>query len=117
MSTSLVKNYGLIGNGSVVKIKIDIGFGQLGVTKINLGDNTIVDNTQGSFEKVVGIDTELKGKKLFCVTTVTDVRNETNNTSVDYLLTGGIKAYSNSLQESVNSQGEVLFYTSMFIFV
>ena len=116
MGTYLEKLY-RVKTTSVVTLKIEIGYAQKGYTTVFLGDKKIVNNKKNSFEKVLeekGKD--LKGKTLFCQTMVTDVRTETNETSVKYELTGGRKDFKQKLQESVESHGDVKHYVANITF-
>lgn len=116
MSTSLSKFYQVRDEDSVT-FKITIGHGQVGITSVNLGKERIKSDYQNTLELTIpekGKD--LKGKKLFCSTIVADVRTETNETSVTYELTGGAKPFKQTLQESVESEGDVVFYVATFLF-
>ncbi|MGE5811696.1 MAG: hypothetical protein ACM339_09355 [Ignavibacteria bacterium] len=116
MSNSLTKAYQLHKDDTELKLTIAIGEGQLGVTSVNLENDLIVNNETGTVEKIIGKCIELIGKSLYCSSTVTDIRTETNKTSITYRLEGGINFYENTLQETVNNEGDVVRYNASFFF-
>jgi GTP cyclohydrolase III len=116
MSTTLSKFY-QVRDEEKVKLKITIGYGQIGTTSVNLGKNKIISDHENTLEETtLGSGKELVSKKLFCSTIVADVRTETNETSVTYELIGGVKPFKQTLQESVESEGDVVFYIATFLF-
>lgn len=116
MSTALSKFYRVRDEDSVT-LKITIGHGQVGITSVNLGKERIESDHQNTLElKIPGKGKDLKSKKLFCSTIVADVRTETNATSVTYELIGGVKPFKQTLQETVESEGDVVFYVATFLF-
>ncbi|HVO72510.1 MAG TPA: hypothetical protein VMT35_00690 [Ignavibacteriaceae bacterium] len=116
MSTSMTKTYQLRKDEGEIKLTIIIGEAQLGVTSVSLENDLIVNNETGKIEKVIGRGNALIGKSLFCGSTVTDVRTETNKTSITYRLEGGVSTYENTLQETVNTEGAVIRYNATFFF-
>jgi hypothetical protein len=116
MSSSLTKAYQLRKDGTEIKLIISIGEAQLGVTSVSLENDLIVNNKAGTVERIIGKDSNLVGKSLYCGSTVTDVRTETNRTSITYRLEGGVNVYENTLQETVNNDGEVVRYNASFFF-
>ncbi len=116
MSTSLSKFYKVRGDDTVT-LKINIGHAQVGTTTVNLGLQQLVSGHKDSLSLTLpGTGTDLDGKTLFCSTIVADVRSETNQTSVTYEITGGVSDFKQTLQESVTSNGDVIFYTATFRF-
>ena len=116
MSTSLSKFY-RIRDEDPVTLKITIGHGQIGTTILNLSGEELVSGHKGSLEYVLPKSgKELNNKTLYCSTIVADVRTETNETSVTFELIGGLKPFKQTLQESVESEGDVVFYTTTFRF-
>ncbi|UCD18313.1 MAG: hypothetical protein JSV44_05220 [Candidatus Zixiibacteriota bacterium] len=117
MSTKVYKSYRLEDN-SQVTLKVTIGHGQKGITDVFLGDRKIIDGKLGSFEeKLPGTGRDLNGQSMLCTTIVADIRTETDETSVRYALAGGVKPYVQPLQESVDSPGDVKYYTATFDFL
>jgi hypothetical protein len=117
MSTSLTKLYRVNNDDQSVQLSITIGDGQVGVTSINLGSEQIVSNHKNSILSMdIGTGEDLKGKTLYCTTSVTDVQSTTNQTSVMYELHGGKIPFSQTLSETVAGDGDVVFYTATFYF-
>lgn len=115
MSTSFTKLYQITDDNADIKLTLNIGEAQKGVTSIKLNTNTLLNDSEGNVELVVGKGSELKGKTIHCTTTVTDIRTETNQTSVTYKITGG-SPYTKILGESVDNHGDVIFYTADIVF-
>jgi hypothetical protein len=115
MSNTLTKAYQL-KDGEELKLTIIVGDGQLGITSVSLENELIVNNETGTIERIIGRYSNLKGKSLYCTSTVTDVRTETNKTSITYRLEGGVNTYENTLQETVNNEGDVVRYNASFFF-
>lgn len=116
MSNSLTKLYQVPNSDQEVKLAVRIGHAQLGMTTVSLGTRQLASNHRGTLEVTVGKGADLNGAQLFCVTTVTDVRTETNQTSVTYELQGGTHTFQETLQETVSNEGDVVFYTAVFHF-
>ncbi len=116
METTITRLYQVKANQNV-NLKISIGFRQLGVTNVYLEGDKIVDGKQGKVEKDLGEGSALRGKMLRCSTMVQDVRGETNKTSVGYELTGGNRPYDEKSQKVVSKNGEVVWYSALFIFL
>lgn len=116
MSTSLSKFY-RVRNEDTVTLKITIGHGQVGTTSVNLAGKDLVSGHKNSLNlPIPDPGKELNGKTLFCSTIVADVRTETSETSVTYELKGGVNPFKQMLQESVDSEGDVVFYAATFRF-
>lgn len=116
MSTIISKLYQIRPN-DVVTLKITIGHGQVGVSTVSLGTSNLAERLRDNLDLFINRPGEnLVGKTLICVTTVSDVRMETNETSVTFELTGGITPFKQTLQESVPNHGDVLIYAATFRF-
>ena len=116
MSTSL-SNFYRVRNEDTVTLKITIGHGQVGTTSVNLAGNDLVSGHKNSLNlRIPGSGKELNGKTLFCSTIVADVRTETNETSVTYEVSGGVNPFKQTLQERVDSEEDIVFYTGIFRF-
>jgi hypothetical protein len=116
MSTFLSKLY-RIQEDQEVTLRITIGHGQVGTTSVSLGVDELVTGHHGTLELVLpATGADLNGKTLYCSTVVADVQTQTNETSVTYELTGGVKPFSETLQETVDDEGDVVFYTATFRF-
>ncbi|MFQ5793888.1 MAG: hypothetical protein ACE5JP_02430 [Candidatus Bipolaricaulia bacterium] len=115
MSTTLSKFY-RVRNEKPVTLTIKIGHGQRGTTSVNLNDEQLVNNHRNTLKQRIGTGEELNGKTLYCSTIVADIRTETNETSITYELRGGVSQFKQTLQESVESEGDVVFYLATFRF-
>ncbi len=113
MSTSLTKLYKIANDD--IKFKITIGQGQIAVSDLYLGKQKIGSEIPNSFERSIQSNEDLKGKSLYCFTIVSDIQTATNQTSITYELTGGVKPFKKLLSESVDEHGETLLYTSTII--
>ncbi len=116
MSNSLTQAYQVYKDETQIRLTIIIGEAQLGVTSVSLENDLIVNNQVGTVEIILGTGNSLTGKSLYCGSTVTDVRTETNRTSITYRLAGGVNVYENTLQETVNNEGDVVRYNASFFF-
>jgi hypothetical protein len=116
MSTFLSKFYQIL-DGQTVILKITIGHAQLGTTSVSLGTDPLAIGHHGTLElELPPPGTDLDGKTLFCSTVVADVQTQTNETSVTYELTGGATEFRQTLQETVEHEGDIMFYTATFRF-
>ncbi len=117
MSTSITKVYQVKNSTRRVKLTIKVGHGQNAVSSIFLGGVELQSGLRDGVEKLdLGSGADLINKNLHCTTTVTDVRAETNRTSVSYKLTGGVKSFQNTYSEAVTHEGETLSYMATFFF-
>ncbi len=98
-------------------IRIEIGYGQLGKSTVQLGQDYLATNQEGNLTLALpGKGKDLAGRTLLCTSVVADVRTETNQTCVTYSLSGGETSWSQTLQESVQSDGDILFYSATMRF-
>jgi hypothetical protein len=118
MSTFLSEFYRVHDDDREVKLGITIGHAQPGTTNVTL-DTEPLRSTSGDpqkFECAVGTGKEANGKTLYCASTLRDQRTETNKTSVRYSLTGGPEPFEQTLEKTVQNDGEVVFYTATIEF-
>lgn len=116
MSTTLSKFYH-VRKEDVLKLEIKIGHGQLGVTTIHLGDKVLAAAKEGSFTlPIPGNGEELQRKTLICSTTIADIQPNIDETSITYSLTGGVKSFKQTLQESADDDDKVVPYVATFTF-
>ena len=116
MAVSLTEFYRVLKNRKVF-LTIKIGHGQVGDTTVKLGPDTILQNHKNTLRDYeIGLGKELHGKTLICTTTVADVRQETNKTSVTYELEGGARPYQSTMKKTVDKDGDVELYVSTFRF-
>lgn len=95
------------GTGSI-HLTVTIGEGQFGSSRVRLND-VIVDRMRHTFDGNVGTAAECRGKKLTIVSVVTDVRPQTNRTSVTYELTGGAGTFKKTLAEIVSTDETIIY--------
>jgi hypothetical protein len=116
MSTSLNAFY-RVGDDDRVTLKITIGHGQTGTSFARLGEEVLASEHPGKLERALpGTGRELRGKVLQCRTTVADIREETNKTSVTYELKGGLTRFEQTLEESVERERDSIRYKAIFNF-
>lgn len=114
MATAITTAY-RVGDEDDITFRVTIGDAQKGVSTVRLGTEQLAHNA-ARLELNLGKGKDLKGKKLFCTTTVTDVRTETNRTSVTYAVEGGPNNFEETLAKTVESHGDVVFYTAEVFF-
>jgi phytoene dehydrogenase-like protein len=114
MATTLNSFYKLKDDGQILKLRIDVGYGQIAASNVYLGEVALALSKKDSFE--LSVSPPQSGKPLICMTAVTDIVEETNYTSIKYYLEGGVKTFTQTLEESVEQAGGTLFYTATFHF-
>jgi hypothetical protein len=116
MSTTLSK-FIKVHPGEQLYLKITIGNGQTGVSSVNLSGLQLVSEQKDTFKIALPVDAPgLAGKCLYCSTIVTDIRPETNNTSVVYELYGNETSWKQTLGETVQAENDSLFYVATIQF-
>ena len=115
MATAITTAY-RVRDDDDITFGVTIGDAQRGLSTIRLGTQQLAQNVKGSFPQKLGKGKDLKGKNLFCTTTVTDVRTETNRTSVTYTVEGGPNHFEETLKKTVESHGDAVFYTAEIFF-
>ncbi len=116
MNTTLSKLY-RVQDQDNLSLVITVGEAQKGTTSIYLDAEELASSDKNArIKRVLGLGSKLKDKVLYCLTIVADIRRETNKTSVTYELTGGQTPFKQSLEESTESHGDVVFYTAIFHF-
>jgi len=107
------------------QLKITVGNGQVGATKASIGtkrfvdedDTTDRDGWKDSWTIKLPKGKDLDGKMLFVTTVVADVRQETDETSVTYDLTGGVSDFHFTLSERVAQPGGIVIYNLTVKFI
>ena len=95
------------GNDPVL-FKVLVGHGQLGESTVSLDGDVIGED--GDYPLTVlleGSPDELVGKELSCVTTVINVRKETNTVSVIYEISQGERVKREPLKQKRVAQGQL----------
>jgi|WetSurMetagenome_2_1015567.scaffolds.fasta_scaffold248944_2 hypothetical protein len=116
MSTTLSK-FIKVRPGEQLYLKISIGNGQTGVSSVYLSGSQLISGQKDTFKIALPISgLDLAGKSLFCSTIVSDIRPETNNTSVVYELYGNETSWKQTLGETVLAENDSLFYVATIQF-
>jgi hypothetical protein len=110
MACNLKTSY-MVADGEV-KLTVVIGDGQLGASIVFLNTTPI---EKGEIkDQVIGLGKSLHGSKLLVKTVVSDVNDQTNHTCITYILTGGVKDNSFSLEATVANEGDSIIYKAEF---
>lgn len=99
-------------------IKLVIGYGQLAATTISIGGHYLAS---AEAKSTIEVKIPKKGKELVkhvlaCTSTVKDVQDITDKTSITYSLTGGPEKFEKTLNAVVEENGGVLNYRVEFDF-
>lgn len=91
--------------------------GQSALSTVKLESSTLVKEQEGSIEGLdLGTNAELRGQEMTIYTLVTDVSHDTDLTTLDMILKGGVEEYSISLKRTVQSQGDSVGYKITILF-
>jgi hypothetical protein len=106
-----------VGDSRAVTLEIIIGDDQAGGTSLIWRANVIdiPPNTQPFAVSADGAP--LRTEILNCTTTVRDVNQNTNRTSVTYVLRGGVREREYPYSVEVPNQGEFAQYIVDFVFI
>ena len=100
-----------VGTGEV-RLELLIGEGQRGNIRATVGAKKF--HQQHDLDEVLGKGPELAGQVLTVLTTVTDVNEETNRTSVTYRLSGGPAPLEQALSFTVEKEGDSVDFVAVF---
>ncbi len=111
--------YPVKNNGSIIRLSIEIGFGQSSLTDVYLDGKLINDRLKDSMSGLeLGLDTNLIYKELICNTAVYDIQPDTNQTSYGFILRRGKRVLRMPKQKcKVQKAGDVVFYTTKVLFI
>lgn len=91
--------------------------GQSAVSTIKLDSNTLVREQPGSITGLdLGTNGNLRGQEMVIYTLVTDVSHDTDLTSLDMTIKGGVQDYTIGLKRTVQAQGDSVGYKITIIF-
>ncbi|WP_315820492.1 hypothetical protein [Paraflavitalea speifideaquila] len=91
--------------------------GQSAVSDANLDGASLFKGTVGTITNFqLGTNTNLEGKFLEVYTLITDTSQETDLTSFDFSLQGGVAPYKYSMQKTLQSQGASIVYKVTIFF-
>lgn len=116
-SLSLVEFYKTNSTTDPINLEVIIGHGQKAVSRVFLGGKKFGAEKFDSFTLKIGLNKELKNEKLDVAITVHDIQAITNETSVTISLTGGCSEFQETMNKSVNIEGDVVFYTATIYFI
>jgi hypothetical protein len=95
--------------GQRIAFKVQVGDGQIGSSLVTLPDRQPI-RRRDCFELDLGLGENLAGKKLLCTTVVTDIRDETDSTSVEMEVTDGLISVSDQRSEDAAEPGGMVSY-------
>jgi hypothetical protein len=96
-----------------VRLRIVIGQAQKGATVVQLGSGVLASTNDDVVDVELGTGAEVRGKKVFCTTLVTDVNPQTNLTSVSWELSGGAKDFVKTCTESLDRSGDSVLFVAV----
>lgn len=95
-----------------VVLTITVGEAQWGATIVRKGQEILADSEETEVVVELGPAPELKRSKVLCTTTVQDVNETTNRTSVTWHLTGGKGDLEKTKTETVDHDGDTALYAA-----
>jgi hypothetical protein len=115
-SDTLTDFYQLNNSDQPIKLSITIGNGQNAISKLLLNNQVVQGpETDGSFlrgfEKKLGTNEELTGKKLQITTLILNNGEDINQTYLIVSLNGGLTQYSHKLEHKSSEMGVAVKYT------
>lgn len=103
-------------SGADVKVSVDVGLSQEGMTKVLLGTTPIVITSPPIGQLNLGPGAGLDGELLIVETLVTDVSTKTDKMEVTVTLEGGPKPKTVKTNGEVSSPGESLLFRTFVVF-
>jgi hypothetical protein len=101
---------------SKVTLGVAVGNFQAGGSTYTWKEQSVTGNPNFQNQPVNGKDERIGGTTLNCMTKVTDIRQETNHTSVTFTLKGGVREQSFPYGVSVLKDNGLAVYQVTFIF-
>ncbi len=101
----------VVADGNVT-LRVLIGYAQRGVSTATLDGSQLATGTIDGLR--LGLGPTLVGKRLSVVTSVTKVQHTTNETSVQYVLSGGVEERHYDLTATVEHEGDTVTYVAEF---
>jgi len=98
-----------------MSLDIVVGEGQIGASAVKLGAEVIA--TGADIQCALGRGPELVGHVLTTKSTVTDVNDFTNKTSVKYVFRDGLETQTFLSKVEVDQNGDAVVYRSRFTFI
>jgi hypothetical protein len=97
-----------------VTVQVLIGDGQAGGTVLHWEDGSLSFPGEDQATHTVGERRDLTNTFLDCTTTVRDIREETNHTSVTIRLDGGVEPAEFAFEHEVEEAGIVIYAIEFF---
>lgn len=104
-------------SGADVKVSVDVGLSQAGMTKVLLGTTPIITTTPPIGQLNIGPGAGLEGELLIVETLVTDVSAKTDKMEVIVTLEGGPRPKPVKANGEVSSPGESLLFRTFVAFL
>jgi hypothetical protein len=102
--------YNTANSPGQISILCIIGYAQLSITSIYVDGNMYEEQIRESFARILGTGIALKGKEIVCLTTVYDIQQNTDNTSVKMKVSGDNGVLNIPVLNLKAKPGEVVFY-------
>jgi hypothetical protein len=103
-------------SGADVKVSVDVGLSQEGMTKVLLGTTPIVTTSPPIGQLNIGPGAGLDGELLIVETLVTDVSTKTDKMQVIVSLEGGPKPKTLKADGEVSSAGDSILFRTFVAF-
>lgn len=100
-----------------ISISVDIGYAQPSVTRIFVNGKALNGEIRDSFNQPLGNADELRGKEVVFFTTVSDMQQNTNETSLKIKVRGGSGVLDVPTLRLMANEGEVVFYKINIIII
>jgi hypothetical protein len=112
-SVTLIADYQV--DDKAVQLSVVVGDAQVGASVVKLGKKLLAT---GDIDKLpIGNGSQLRGKPLFVKSTVTDVNDSTNQTSLTYRFRCGAQQREFVSSATVDEDGDSVIYRAKFNFV
>lgn len=111
--TSITDLYRVDDSNTPIILNLAVGApGQKSMSKIKIGNKILADGVNGMINNLkVGTNDSVNNRFLNVKTIVTDIQGGTNDTFIDFSLTGGPDGkYHCQLSKTVASDGDSVFY-------
>lgn len=103
-----------VGDGDLF-LSIRIGDGQIGGSAVMLVEqNKVIFKGETVDRLRLGTGSDLKNTSVWAKTTVADINDRTNRTSVTYVLVGGPAPMSTEVTSSVDADGDSMVFSASF---
>jgi len=101
-----------VADDQTLYLTVIIGDGQVGASVVKL--ETQILGTHDIEDLEIGEGSEIRSKRLYVKTMVTDINDLTNWTSVTYRLSGGMEDLERTEEIRVDNDGDAAFFRARF---